>query len=82
MAPQGIVAAIVVGLIAGWLASFIVGGGGLLKYIIWGVLGSFVGGFLLPLTGLKINTGIPFIDTVLVSAVGAIVLVFAARLIS
>ncbi|MEM9781822.1 MAG: GlsB/YeaQ/YmgE family stress response membrane protein [Pseudomonadota bacterium] len=82
MEIQGLIAAAVIGVIAGWLASFIVGGGGLIKYLIWGVLGSFVGGFLLPRVGLNIATGIPFLDAILVSAVGAVVLVLVARLIS
>ena len=38
---------IVIGLIAGWLASLIVGGGGgLIGYLIAGLIGSVVGGFL------------------------------------
>ena len=34
MDPKGIVAMIVIGLVAGWLASLVVGGGGLISYII------------------------------------------------
>ena len=32
-----------IGLIAGFLASFVVGGGGLIRYLITGVIGAFVG---------------------------------------
>lgn len=77
-----LIAIALIGIVAGWLASFIVGGGGLLKYLIWGVLGSIVGGVLLPTFGITIETGTALLDTIIVSTIGAIVLVFAARLIS
>ena len=81
MDPKGIIAMLVIGLVAGWLASFIVGGGGLISYIIWGVLGSFVGGFLLPKLGVSIKLGNPLVDQIVVAAIGAVVLVFVGRLI-
>lgn len=79
---KGIGAMLLMGLIAGWLASWILGGGGLIKYVIWGVLGSFVGGWLLPKTGLNINTGSTFWDQIITATIGAIVLVIIARIIS
>jgi uncharacterized membrane protein YeaQ/YmgE (transglycosylase-associated protein family) len=81
MDPKGIIAMIVIGLVAGWLASLVVGGGGLISYIIWGVLGSFVGGFLLPKVGVSIRLGNPLVDQIVVAAIGAIVLVLVGRLI-
>ena len=81
MDPKGIIAMLVIGLVAGWLASFIVGVGGLISYIIWGVLGSFVGGFLLPKLGVSIKLGNPLVDQIVVAAIGAVVLVFVGRLI-
>ena len=42
---KNIVIAMVLGILAGWLASWIVGGYGLVQYLISGVLGSFVGSF-------------------------------------
>jgi len=77
-----IIVAAIAGIVAGWLASFIVGGGSLLKYLVWGVLGSFVGGVLVPMTGFSINTGMPIVDTIIISAIGAVVLVLIARLIA
>ncbi len=77
-----LVAALAIGLVAGWLASLVVGGGGLLKYIIWGLLGSVVGGFLLPALGVSINLGAPLVNQIVVSAIGAIVLVLVARVVS
>ena len=81
MDPKGIVALIVIGLVAGWLTSLVVGGGGLISYIIWGVLGSFVGGFLLPKLGISIKLGNPLVDQIVVAAIGAVVLVLIGRLI-
>lgn len=78
----GILVALAIGLVAGWLASLVVGGGGLLKYVIWGVLGSVVGGFLLPAVGVSINFGSPLVNQIVVSAIGAIVLVLVARVVS
>ncbi|MEM6356632.1 MAG: GlsB/YeaQ/YmgE family stress response membrane protein [Pseudomonadota bacterium] len=80
--PLIAVAVAVIGIVAGWLASFIVGGGGLIKYLIWGVLGSVVGGLLLPAVGINVNTGTPLLDTILVATIGAVVLVLGARIIS
>lgn len=70
-----------IGLVAGFLAGLIVGGGNILMYLIWGVLGSFVGGFLF--STLKINLGIksPIVTQIVTSTVGAIIVVLLARLI-
>jgi uncharacterized membrane protein YeaQ/YmgE (transglycosylase-associated protein family) len=73
---------IVIGLLAGWLASFVVGGGGLVRYLVSGLLGSFVGGLLLQWTGINLPIANPFIQQIVVSTAGAIVLILAARLIA
>ena len=43
MDTKNIIIALLLGLVAGWLASFVVGGYGLVQYLISGVIGSFVG---------------------------------------
>ena len=44
----------IIGIVAGWLASVVVGGGGgLLRYLITGLIGAFVGGFVLQRGGLE-----------------------------
>ena len=40
-----------IGLVAGWLASLLLGGGGLIRNLIVGVIGAFVGGWLLSAVG-------------------------------
>lgn len=73
---------LVIGLVAGFLASLIVGGGGIVTYLISGVIGSFVGGYLF--SALKINLGIknPIVSQIIVSTVGAIIVLIIARLIA
>lgn len=70
-----------IGLVAGFLASFIVGGGGLIQYLISGVIGAFVGGMLL--SALNVNLGIsnPLVSQIVTATIGAIVVVLLARII-
>jgi uncharacterized membrane protein YeaQ/YmgE (transglycosylase-associated protein family) len=81
MNPQSLVIAVVIGAVAGWLASLVMGGGGLIRYIITGIIGSFVGSFLL--SALKINLPIDnaLASQIITATIGAIVVVFLARLI-
>ncbi|MBC2859501.1 GlsB/YeaQ/YmgE family stress response membrane protein [Stappia sp. 28M-7] len=72
----------VIGLVAGWLASFVLGGGGLIRYLVSGLIGAFVGGFLFNLLGIDINLGNAIVNQIVVATVGAIVVVFVARRIS
>ncbi len=71
-----------IGIVAGFLASLVVGGGGLITYLISGVIGSFVGGYLF--SAAKINLGIknPIVSQIIVSTVGAIIVLIIARLIT
>lgn len=82
MSGQTLVAFLVIGLVAGWLASFVVGGGGLVTYLLSGVIGAFVGPFALRLAGIDLKFGGPVVTQILVSAVGAIIVVLLARLIA
>jgi len=72
---------IAVGLIAGWLASAVVGGGyGVIGDIVVGVVGAFLGGFVFR----ALHIGVPFRGlpgTIFVAFVGAIVLLLVLRLI-
>lgn len=71
-----------IGIAAGWLASIVVGGGGIIRYLITGVIGSFVGGFLFSTMGWKLGIGNALVEQILVSTIGAILVVLAARLIA
>ena len=80
--PGGILSWIIVGLIAGALASRVVQGRGLgcLGDIIVGVVGAFIGAFIL---GLVIPSGAygP-IGTLLVAFLGAVILLLVIRLVT
>jgi uncharacterized membrane protein YeaQ/YmgE (transglycosylase-associated protein family) len=73
---------LIVGLIAGFLAGKIMKGSGYgtLADIVLGIIGAFVGGFLMRLVGFAGAGGM--IYTILVATLGAVILVWLARLIS
>ncbi|HKZ95595.1 MAG TPA: GlsB/YeaQ/YmgE family stress response membrane protein [Hyphomicrobiaceae bacterium] len=72
----------VVGILAGWLASIIVGGGGLLQYLVSGVVGSFVGGYLMKALGVDLGIANPLVRNIVTATIGAIVVVLLARLVA
>jgi uncharacterized membrane protein YeaQ/YmgE (transglycosylase-associated protein family) len=82
MDARAIIIAIVIGLVAGWLASLVVGGGGLIRYVITGLIGSFVGSFLLGALGVNIGISNPLIAQILTATIGAIVVVLIARVLA
>ena len=66
-------------LIAGAIASFLVGGGyGLLGTIILGVIGAVVGGFLAQQLGYGDVTGLN-VTSIVIATIGAIVVILVAR---
>ncbi len=71
---------LVIGALAGWLAGVIMKGGGfgLIGDIVVGVLGSFLGGWLLPKLGLSIGGDFGGFIT---AVIGAVILLFIVRLI-
>jgi uncharacterized membrane protein YeaQ/YmgE (transglycosylase-associated protein family) len=81
MSLETILLWIVVGLIAGWLASAVVGGGyGVIGDIVVGVVGAFLGGIIFR----ALNIGTPFgglPGTIFVAFIGAVLLLLLLRLI-
>jgi uncharacterized membrane protein YeaQ/YmgE (transglycosylase-associated protein family) len=81
MHPNTLLTWILIGLVSGWLASAVVGGGyGLVGDIVVGVVGSFIGGFLFQ----HLHVRVPFsglVGTILVAFVGAVVLLVILRVI-
>jgi uncharacterized membrane protein YeaQ/YmgE (transglycosylase-associated protein family) len=80
-----IVVWIIVGALAGWLASMVMGTNrqqGLLADIIIGIVGAFIGGFVLNLIpGVTPVTGGLSIGSILTAVVGAIILLAVLRLL-
>ena len=80
---MGILAWIVVGLIAGWLAKMIVPGrepGGFFATLAIGVVGAILGGWIANAFGYAGASGIN-IGSILVALIGAIVLLFIYHLV-
>jgi uncharacterized membrane protein YeaQ/YmgE (transglycosylase-associated protein family) len=80
--PGGLIAWLVVGLIAGWLAGqFMKGGGyGLVGDIIVGIIGAFVGGFVFSLLLPGRSAGL--IGSIVVAFIGAVILIALLRAVS
>ena len=79
---MSIITWIIVGLVAGLLASFVVGGGfGIVGDIIIGILGAFVGGWIFSRLGVSSPFG-GLAGTIFTAFIGAVVLLFLIRLVS
>jgi uncharacterized membrane protein YeaQ/YmgE (transglycosylase-associated protein family) len=71
------------GLVAGWLAHLVLGGGGLIRDIFVGIIGAFVGGALVHAGYLQLPFLIdwPWAHQILVATIGAILIIIIARII-
>ncbi len=79
---MGILSWIIVGGIAGWLASMVVGANhrmGLLANIVVGIIGAFIGGFIMNQLGYGSFTGLNF-WSIFVAFVGSVVLLLIISL--
>jgi uncharacterized membrane protein YeaQ/YmgE (transglycosylase-associated protein family) len=78
---HGLIAWIIIGAIAGWLAGVIVKGGGfgLIVDIIVGIVGAFIGGWLAGI--LHISLGGGWIGSIITAVIGAVILLFIVRLV-
>ncbi len=83
LSPGGVLAWIVIGLVAGAVAGRLVRGRGLgcLMDLVVGVLGAFIGGFLLSLF-LPGGTPLGFLGSLVVATLGAVILLAFVRLVS
>lgn len=71
------------GLIAGWLAGLLLGGGGLIRNLLVGLIGAVLGGYLVASGLLTIpydfDSFVPYGNQIAVSTVGALIVVIVAR---
>jgi uncharacterized membrane protein YeaQ/YmgE (transglycosylase-associated protein family) len=81
LVPGGLIAWLVVGLIAGWLAGKVMTGAGygLIGDIVTGLVGALIGGFLY---GQVVTTAEGFWGSVVVAFVGACLLIFVVRFVA
>ncbi|MBC8720481.1 GlsB/YeaQ/YmgE family stress response membrane protein [Paraburkholderia sp. 31.1] len=78
---HGIIAWIIIGAIAGWLAGVLVRGGGfgLIVDIIVGIIGAFIGGWLAGVLHFSLGGG--WIGSIITALIGAVILLFIIRLV-
>ena len=81
MGAHSLIAWIIIGVVAGWLAGLLVKGGGfgLIGDIVVGVIGAFVGGWLAGVFHIHIGSGM--ISSIITATVGAVVLIFILRMV-
>ena len=79
----GIVVALIIGAVAGWLAGVIVEGGGfgLLGNILVGIAGAFIAAWLFPRLGLGLTLGGGIVGAIVTSTLGAVVLLLIINLL-
>ena len=76
--PGGVISWVVVGLIAGWLATRVMGTGyGMLGDILLGLVGAFIGGLIV---GAFASGTVGVVGSILVACLGAILLIGLSRL--
>jgi len=77
--PGGLIAWLVVGLLAGWLAGqFMKGGGyGIVGDIVLGIIGAFLGGFLFSI--LMPGSSVGLLGSIVVAFIGAVILIALVR---
>ena len=80
LAANSIIVILVVGLIAGWIASKIVHGRGLglIGNLVVGVVGAFLASVLFPKLGIRLGSG--WLSEILFSSLGAIILLIIVGL--
>lgn len=73
---------LIIGLIAGFLASVVMRGGGygILGDIIAGIIGAFIGGWLFGVLGISLGSGI--LGSIIVAFIGACILIAILHLFS
>ncbi len=78
-----LVVMIINGLIAGWIAGLLLGGGGLIRNLVVGLIGAVVGGYLVSSGLLKLpydfDAMVPYGNQIVVSTIGAMLVVLVAR---
>ena len=81
MNVHGIIAWLIIGVVAGWLAGMLVKGGGfgLIGDIVVGVIGAFIGGWLAGVLHIHIGSGL--ISSIITATVGAVLLIFVLRMV-
>lgn len=83
MSTETLLIWLVVGIVAGFLASVIVKGYGLglVGNLVVGVVGAFLAGYLLPALGVSFSIGSPLVTSIAYATIGAVVLLLLIGLV-
>lgn len=83
MTAASLIVTLIIGAIAGWLASLIVKGHGqgLLTDIVVGIVGAIIASFLFPAMGIRMSSPSPILGTIIFATIGAVILLVVLRLI-
>ena len=81
LSSQSLLVIIFVGIVAGWLAGKVMDGGGfgLIGDLLVGLVGAFIGDWLLPQLGIHLGVGI--VALIIDAFIGAVVLLLILRLV-
>jgi uncharacterized membrane protein YeaQ/YmgE (transglycosylase-associated protein family) len=81
LSNESLLVIVLVGVVAGWLAGKIVDGGGFgfIGDLVVGVIGAFIGDWLLPRLGIHLGVGL--IAAIINATIGAVVLLLLIRLV-
>lgn len=81
LSNESLVVILLVGLVAGWLATQLVRGTGfgIVGDIVVGILGAFIGAWLLPQLGVRIGSGL--ISAIASATIGAVLLLLVLRVV-
>ena len=77
-----IIAILLIGLVEGWLASLIVGGGGLWRDLVTGLVGAVVGAFVIHALGIVLPVHDPLLTDIVTATLGAVIVVVVARAVA
>jgi uncharacterized membrane protein YeaQ/YmgE (transglycosylase-associated protein family) len=82
LSNESLLVIVFVGIVAGWLAGRVMEGGGfgLIGDLLVGLIGAFIGNWLLPKLG--IHLGVGMVAAILNAFIGAVVLLLTLRLLS
>ena len=78
---QSLLIFLLTGLVAGWIASLILGGKGLIRHLVTGVIGALVGGYVLKLAHLTLPLD-GWVNDLVTAVIGAIIVIVVARVIA
>ena len=81
LSNENLLVILFVGIVAGWLAGQIVRGTGfgIIGDLLFGIVGAFIGNWLLPRLGIHLGTGV--ISAIISATIGAILLLLLVRLL-